>query len=381
MSCLVSVVIPAYNAENFIDETLWSARNQDYRNLEIIVIDDGSTDGTGEIVCRHAADDPRIRLVRTPNGGVARARNRGTEEATGRYIAYLDADDIWHPTKISLQVAALEAHRSDPTWAAVYTSHRKIDLAGRVIGSASPWSARGYILARHIVFKFIGNGSSIMVRRDVALAVGGFDPSYADAGIGGAEDLDFELRISSDWKIEVVDRHLVGYRVYSGNMSSNARRMSASVKTIVRRHLENNRDLPETVRTMAQAAALQYSVAKLLASRELLAAARDFLALVLMSPSAVGWMLFNGSLSKARRLALKSARLIGLAGSARSEYGRAFLDLAVDRRPDTARSWRDHRDRRRLARLARIDRNARRARKPGVHPRGTLSGDEIITPG
>ncbi|WP_369726014.1 glycosyltransferase family 2 protein [Bradyrhizobium sp. LLZ17] len=113
---LVSIVIPAYNAERFIARTLASAQAQTYEKLEIIVIDDGSTDNTRSVVEAIAATDKRLELISTPNRGVARARNLGIENARGPYVAFLDADDLWHPTKIARQVEALDTHRSDPSW-------------------------------------------------------------------------------------------------------------------------------------------------------------------------------------------------------------------------------------------------------------------------
>src|SRR6476660_90490 len=97
---LVSVVVPAYNAEKTILETICSVRAQTYRNLDIVVVDDGSVDGTPGIVERHARTDSRVRLIRQANLGVAAARNRGIAEARADYIAPIDADDLWESTKI-----------------------------------------------------------------------------------------------------------------------------------------------------------------------------------------------------------------------------------------------------------------------------------------
>ena len=97
----VSVVIPAYNAEEYIAETLDSVLSQNYSDYEILVIDDGSTDHTGEVLA-HYGD--RIHLFQKPNGGPASARNLGLKHARGRYIAFLDSDDLWHPEKLARQV-------------------------------------------------------------------------------------------------------------------------------------------------------------------------------------------------------------------------------------------------------------------------------------
>ncbi|MBA2706736.1 MAG: glycosyltransferase family 2 protein [Gemmatimonadaceae bacterium] len=105
---LVSVIVPAFNAAKWIAGTLASVTRQTWKNIETIVVDDGSTDDTVRLV--EAGDDPRIRVIRQSSGGAAAARNRGTREATGELIQYLDADDLLGPDKISLQVSALGAH-------------------------------------------------------------------------------------------------------------------------------------------------------------------------------------------------------------------------------------------------------------------------------
>jgi glycosyltransferase involved in cell wall biosynthesis len=121
---LISVIIPAYNAERFIGRTLSSALNQTFKDIEVIVVNDGSTDKTQLIVENFAVNDRRVRLFNTINRGVAMARNFGIENARGTYVAFLDADDLWHPTKIERQFNALSAHAADPTWAGVYVFHR-----------------------------------------------------------------------------------------------------------------------------------------------------------------------------------------------------------------------------------------------------------------
>ena len=128
----VTAIIPAYNAEATLDETLRSVRAQTHRALEILVVDDGSRDGTPAIALAHAAADPRVRLIRQGNAGVAAARNRGIEEARAALVAPVDADDLWAPTKIERQVAALR--RGGPRVALVYTWSALIDRESRVIG-------------------------------------------------------------------------------------------------------------------------------------------------------------------------------------------------------------------------------------------------------
>jgi teichuronic acid biosynthesis glycosyltransferase TuaG len=128
---LVSVITAAYNAEGFIAETIASVRAQSLGDWEMIIADDASSDRTAEIVGAIAAGDPRVRLVRLEqNGGVARARNAALEQARGRYIAFLDSDDLWLPEKLARQVAFMEEHDA----AVSYTAFRRINEDGSSLG-------------------------------------------------------------------------------------------------------------------------------------------------------------------------------------------------------------------------------------------------------
>jgi glycosyltransferase involved in cell wall biosynthesis len=260
---LTSVVIPAYNAEIFLERTLRSALGQTYSNIEVIVVNDGSTDKTRGIAEAVASANDRIRIISVPNGGVAKARNIGIAEANGEYVAFLDADDLWHPTKIERQVAAMSSD-GDYEPAAVYAFSRSIDTNDRVMGSGVRVVLGGYSFARHLYARPVGNGSSILVSRKAALAVGGFDPTWAARGIGGCEDLDFELRIAAKYPITAVGQHLVGYREYPGNMSSNSKAMALGAISTVAHHIELCPELPGWVARSSLASISEYAVAKLL---------------------------------------------------------------------------------------------------------------------
>ena len=244
-SPLCTIVIPAYNAGMWIERTLQSAAQQNYSNLEILVIDDGSKDNTRVLAEAMAAVDDRFRVISIPNGGVANARNVGIREACGKYVAFLDADDLWHPDKIRLQVEAMQQLTDGVLPAASYTLMRFIDVHDRVTGTGTTVGVSGYMLARHLYFKFVGNGSSVLVRRDVALELGGYDPSWAAQGIGGCEDLDFELKVAARYPIVCVPQLLVGYRSRPGTMSSsNPLEMARGCLGVVKQHLKTNPQIP-----------------------------------------------------------------------------------------------------------------------------------------
>jgi glycosyltransferase involved in cell wall biosynthesis len=205
--------------ERYIERTLLSALGQSYSDIDIIVIDDGSTDATPTILESLARQHSSVRLVRTPNRGVAAARNYGTELAGSLYVAYLDGDDVWHPQKIELQMAALASHGHSPEWGACYSLYRMIDSEDRVLDNGAPSQARGDFFDMHLLSNPVGNGSNLIVRRDLALAVGGFNRDYAKAGIGGCEDLEFQLKLLRRTKLEVVREYLIGYRIHPAQMS------------------------------------------------------------------------------------------------------------------------------------------------------------------
>jgi glycosyltransferase involved in cell wall biosynthesis len=221
---LVSVIVPAYNAADTLAQTLHSARAQTHRDLEIILVDDGSTDRTADICAAHAAEDERVQLFRRPNGGVARARNLAIEKARGEFIAPLDADDLWHPQKLDLQ---LERFAAVPEAGLVYSWFRPIDEAGSVIGPAAAPRVEGWVLHRHLAANFISNGSTPLIRRQ-ALEGLAYEPALRDAGNEGCEDYLLQLRIARRWPFACAPAFLTGYRRRSGAMSSDVARMLRS---------------------------------------------------------------------------------------------------------------------------------------------------------
>ncbi len=119
----VSIITPCYNASRYISQTIESVLAQDYTDWEMIIVNDGSKDDSAEIVERYAALDSRIRLIRQPNGGSANARNHGIREAKGRYIALLDADDLWEPCFLSYQLDFMKKHNA----VCVFSSYKRIN--------------------------------------------------------------------------------------------------------------------------------------------------------------------------------------------------------------------------------------------------------------
>lgn len=215
---LVSVVIAAYNAADFIEATCRSVMRQTYQTLEILVVDDGSTDRTAAVVEALAVTDPRIRLIRQQNLGVAAARNRAIAAATGEFIAPLDADDVWDPTKIARQVARLE--EAGPTAGMAYCWWAWIDVNGTLLDRSPFWRIEGDVLERLTEVNFTGSASVPLYRRACLDVVGGYDAGLRAKGAQGCEDWDLALRVAGRYQVAAVPAMLVGYRRRGDSMSA-----------------------------------------------------------------------------------------------------------------------------------------------------------------
>ncbi|WP_019833542.1 glycosyltransferase family 2 protein [Sphingomonas sp. PR090111-T3T-6A] len=227
---LVSVIVPAYNAARTIDATLATALGQTYRHLEVIVVDDESEDATGSVVKRHAAVDPRLRYVFQPNGGVAAARNRGIAEARGAFIATLDADDLWYPSKIERQVERFRA--AGPGTALVYAWCYWLAPEGALLGYAPPLRHEGWAFPQMCLGNLVVSASNALLRREAVLAVGGFDEALRKAEGQGCEDWKLYLQIAERHEIAAVPEYLVGYRLRPGAMSDDFVQMMRSRRLV-----------------------------------------------------------------------------------------------------------------------------------------------------
>jgi glycosyltransferase involved in cell wall biosynthesis len=247
---LVSVIIPAYNASETIEATLSSVCGQTYAKLDIIVIDDGSHDDTAEVVRRLSGKDPRIRLLRKANAGLAAARNTGLEHARGDFVAPLDADDLWHPTKIEKQVNVFRHTLSSV--GLVYCWARGVDQRGQVLFDFPSFCYTGDVFAALILFNFIASGSPLF-RRSLALEVGGYDVSLASRGATTCEDLKFNLDIAERCGFDLVPEFLFAYTMRPGSMSKSATKMHESRCLIVDEARMTHPELPSRLFRWARA--------------------------------------------------------------------------------------------------------------------------------
>lgn len=216
-TALVTVIIPAFNAQRTINATLASVRQQTYRHLEIFVVDDGSSDSTRQIVDLHAAQDSRIIVLSQSNQGVAAARNLPLAQMRGEFVAPIDSDDLWAPDKIARQVEVIEA--AGPSCGLVYCWFAIIDAQNRVVLLKGGRDASGNVLEQMSISNLVGHGSGALLRSRLMRDIGGFDVALRGANSQGSEDWKLYLQCAERADFAVVQDYLVGYREESGNMS------------------------------------------------------------------------------------------------------------------------------------------------------------------
>jgi len=227
---LVSVVIPVYNVERYIEQALDSVLSQSYSNFEIIVVDDQSPDNSIAIVKDRYSDD-RIRLIQQKNRGLAGARNTGVRHANGRYIAFLDSDDFWQPTKLESHIRVMEAN---PSCGVSFSSSLFVDENDQSLGRLQEPNKKSNYHPRDIFCRNpIGNGSAPVIRKGILEQIGfqtaekneGGIPytQYFDESLQQSEDVDCWTRIAilTATNFQYIDQPLTNYRLNDGGLSAN----------------------------------------------------------------------------------------------------------------------------------------------------------------
>jgi len=240
----VSVIIPAFNAAATIQRTIGSVVQQSFTAWELIVIDDGSTDRTAELV-REIRDD-RIRLYSIVNAGVAAARNFGIEHASGSFIAFLDADDSWATEKLMDQHAAL---LEDPAAGLAYSWTLFIDDEGLEQYRHVPEIIDGNTYGRILVHNFLMCGSTPLVRKEAIEAVGHFDASMSPF-----EDWDYFIRLARYCRFALVPRYQIFYRQSDTSASAQLNRLE---ERALRLHEKAFREAPDQYQASQQRALAQ----------------------------------------------------------------------------------------------------------------------------
>ncbi len=229
----VSVIIPTYNRAHFIGEAIQSVLSQTYQDFELIVVDDGSTDDTDEVV--EGFNDGRLRYIKLEenSGKTATPRNTGLKAARGEYIAFLDSDDVCLPNRLEVEVEFLNTHPSvGLVYADVVFFGSRVISEGRVLEGVSPLS--GYALKELFVNNPISS-DAVLVRKTCFEKVGLYDESLA-----ASEDGDMWLRIAACFEIDCIDFPLARYRRHEGNKNLDTERMFTGWIAVRRKCLESN---------------------------------------------------------------------------------------------------------------------------------------------
>lgn len=222
---LVSVIVPVYNGELTIEETVKSVLDQTFVDFELIVINDGSVDSTLDILAKF--QDPRLRVFSYPNSGLSASRNRGIDHACGGFISFIDADDLWTSGKLAAQVNSL---RENPEAAVSYSWTDFIDRSGNSLGYGIHHTVNGYVFPDLLMSFFIGSGSNALVRKKAFEEVGRFDETLT-----AAEDLDMFLRLAARYPFSAVPAPHVLYRITDDSMSRNVIRQEGECLKVIER--------------------------------------------------------------------------------------------------------------------------------------------------
>jgi glycosyltransferase involved in cell wall biosynthesis len=208
----VSVIVPVFNRPAFVGEAIRSALSQECPGgLEIVVVDDGSTDDTPRVLADLASADDRVRVIRQENAGPAHARNHAMREAQGDLLALLDSDDVWLPGKLAAQVALLDAH---PAAAFAHSDVDEFWEDGDGAWTRRPPIVSGDVL-RILLKRNVIHTMTVVLRRAVIEEVGGFDPAYPPC-----EDWDLWLRITARHPVVGDPERRVRVRLHEGGISS-----------------------------------------------------------------------------------------------------------------------------------------------------------------
>jgi glycosyltransferase involved in cell wall biosynthesis len=226
----VSVVIPFYNAMKYLPETVDTVLQQTYDDYEVVIVNDGSTENIEDWIRELA--NPKVRLINQENQGCAGARNTGIQQSSGEYIAILDADDLWHPTKLEKQVNLLDKH---PEVGLVYAWSDLIDEQGRRMGRIFKPSAEGKVWEKLLEQNLVGGGSVPLIRRSCLKESGLFDPNL----LSYVEDWDLWLRIAPLAEFKVVQEALIYYRQLTSSASMDWSSMEKSYQIMLEKAFAN----------------------------------------------------------------------------------------------------------------------------------------------
>lgn len=238
----VSIIMPAYNAEKTIAESIQSVLNQTFRDWELIIINDGSSDSTSTIVI--AYEDPRIILLEQQNSGVAEARNTGIQDAKGDWIAFLDSDDLWLNKKLEKFVAFIEKY---PKKGLIYSNTRFFTEDPKISKPYNQWKpfVENTDYETLLIYDYIST-LTVMVKREVFKAVGLFDANFF-----GTEDWDMWLRITEKYPIGFLTEELSLYREHAQGISKKFERQHIEEYKVIKKYLFGEKKIKKSIKNKA----------------------------------------------------------------------------------------------------------------------------------
>jgi glycosyltransferase involved in cell wall biosynthesis len=298
----VTVIIPAFNAQRWVGQAIDSALDQTLPPAAVIVVDDGSTDGTALTI---AGFGRRVRCIRQPNRGVAAARNAGLALADTPWIAFLDADDVWHRRKLELQMRVL-ADR--PDIGLLGTGLFAWPSTAEPTFPTEPVPVATLIRRDRLAVRNALATSSVLLRRDVAERVGGFDTA-----LSGPEDHDYWLRAADVAAVALIPLMLTGYRTVPQSLSKRAASMEAGMRQVLRKL--DARDFWRGDRLLRRRAygRADYSAAYLHgAAGQYGTAIGKLLTSIMWYPLPSRWTPEDVAFGRARRLAVLALRMLGI---------------------------------------------------------------------
>ncbi|MEH2035525.1 glycosyltransferase family 2 protein [Nostoc sp.] len=258
----ISIIIPVYGVEKYISATVQSVLDQTYKKFELLIVDDGSPDRSIEI-CQQFTDS-RIQIIHQANRGLAGARNTGIRHAKGRYLAFLDGDDLWLPEKLEKQIHHLE---NSPDIGVSFSRSAFIDEAGQALGTYQMPKLKQITTSYLLSCNPVGNGSAAVIRREVFEAIkfqdnlyGTSEDFYFDEHFRQSEDIECWIRISikTNWQIEGIPEALTLYRVNSSGLSANMLKQLDSWEQVIEKTRCYAPEIVTQGETLARAYQLQY---------------------------------------------------------------------------------------------------------------------------
>lgn len=233
---MISVIVPTYNRASTIKKSLDSVLNQTFRDLELIVIDDGSTDNTKDIIDSYT--DTRIKYVYQKNAGACVARNLGINCANGELIAFQDSDDFWHPKKLEKQISAMSNSGAD----IVFCKMAQFE-DGKCVENLPQNAQEGFLKPVRNLF---GIGTQTLLIKKIV-----FDDFLFDPMLPRFQELEFLLRATQKRSIYCLDESLVDYEINIDSISSNSQKLLAGCELILKKHPYLKEKYPEMLHTMS----------------------------------------------------------------------------------------------------------------------------------